>query len=183
MSGSSSPTERLVVVSQSPEATRALGRALAQVLAVGDLVVLAGDLGAGKTTFAQGVGQGLGVLDPVVSPTFTLVRQYACGPGRAVRTLLHADLYRLDQLAEVVDLGLGELVEDQAAALVEWGDLAAEVLGPDQLTVVLRSGAAEDRRELELWLPRSWQGRRAALVGALEATAGEGLELSEEEVS
>jgi tRNA threonylcarbamoyladenosine biosynthesis protein TsaE len=157
----------LVVRTASPEGTRAVGRALAGLLQPGDLLVLAGDLGAGKTTFAQGVGQGLGVSDPVVSPTFTLVRQYRCGAGAPVRTLLHADLYRLDQLAEVLDLDLAELVEDQAAALVEWGDLASEVLGPEQVTLVLQPTADEDARELALWLPPSWAGRRDALVAAL----------------
>ena len=94
------------------------------------MVLLSGDLGAGKTVLAQGIAAGLGVTDPVTSPTFTLVRPLPCGPGpatrraRAVRTMLHADLYRLDHRREVVDLGLGELVEDEAVAVVEWGEAA-----------------------------------------------------------
>ena len=91
-----------------------------------------GTSGAGKTTFAQGFGAGLGVAEPITSPTFTLVRQYPLGrratPAPA-HLLLHADVYRLDHLHEVVDLGLGELVEDGGVALVEWGDAAEPVLG------------------------------------------------------
>jgi tRNA threonylcarbamoyl adenosine modification protein YjeE len=123
----------------SPEATRRLGAALAGVARTGDLVVLAGALGAGKTTFAQGFARGLGVEGPVTSPTFTLLRQYPCALGH----LLHADVYRLEQLADVVDLGLGELVED-GVALVEWGDVAGPALGPVTWTVILEPTGATD---------------------------------------
>lgn len=134
----------------SPEDTRALAAALAMLLEPGDVVLLVGDLGAGKTTFTQGLAAGLGVAEQVTSPTFTLVRPYACGAGAgagtgtstgasagAVRTLHHADLYRLDHLQEVVDLGLGELVEEQAVAVVEWGDVGEPVLGRHAITVTL----------------------------------------------
>jgi tRNA threonylcarbamoyladenosine biosynthesis protein TsaE len=121
----------------SPEDTRAFAAALAMLLEPGDVVLLVGDLGAGKTTFTQGLAAGLGVAEQVTSPTFTLVRPYACGAAGAVRTLHHADLYRLDHLQEVVDLGLGELVEEQAVAVVEWGDVGEPVLGRHALTVTL----------------------------------------------
>ncbi len=124
------------VVTSGPAETKAVAAVLAGRCRPGDILLLAGDLGSGKTTFAQGFGAALGVAGAVTSPTFTLVRQYPCGPaGGSVRTLLHADLYRLDHLAEVVDLGLGELVEDAAVALVEWGDVAEPVLGAGALTV------------------------------------------------
>ena len=135
-------TWTVVATSTSPEATRDLAARLAGLARSGDLVVLAGPLGAGKTTFAQGFAAGLGVAEPVTSPTFTLVRQYACSVGQ----LLHADLYRLDRLAEVVDLGLDQLVEDDAVALVEWGDMAAPALGPVTLTVRLEPEGEERRR-------------------------------------
>ena len=93
------------------------------MLVPGDVVLLSGDLGAGKTTLAQGIGGGTRGHRDVTSPTFTLVRSYPCprrAPGSAgdgaVRTLLHADVYRLDGLAEVADLAIGELVEDDAVA-------------------------------------------------------------------
>ena len=123
--------------------TRALAAAVAPLCVPGDVLLLAGDLGAGKTTFAQGFGAGLGITEPITSPTFTLVRQYPWrsdrgvgrpghrpGPGSSPGAhLLHADVYRLDHLQEIVDLGLGELVEDGGVALVEWGDAAEPVLG------------------------------------------------------
>ena len=126
------------------DATRALAGALAGCCRPGDVVLLAGDLGAGKTTFAQGFARGLGVEGPVTSPTFTLLRQYPCALGQ----LLHADVYRLDHLVEVADLGLGELVED-GIALVEWGDVAVPALGPVTWTVSITPvDEEEDEREV-----------------------------------
>ena len=98
---------------------------LARLCAPGDVVLLIGDLGAGKTAFAQGFAAALGVEGPVTSPTFALVRQYRCGEPAPVETLIHADVYRTGSLGEVVELALAELVEERAIALVEWGDLAA----------------------------------------------------------
>jgi tRNA threonylcarbamoyladenosine biosynthesis protein TsaE len=121
------------------EGTRSLAGAVADLCLPGDIVLLAGDLGAGKTAFAQGFGAALGVEEPITSPTFALLRQYACDHG-AVRTLLHADVYRLDHLQEIVDLGLGELVEDGGVAVVEWGDVAEPVLGSGSLTVHIVAG-------------------------------------------
>jgi tRNA threonylcarbamoyladenosine biosynthesis protein TsaE len=146
---------------ESADDTRALGAALAKSLRPGDLVLLAGDLGAGKTTLAQGIGTGLGVPDHVTSPTFTLVRSYPCPtpppsadgqpPSTAVvRTFLHADLYRLEHLGEVVDLAIAELVEDDAVAVVEWGDVAEPVLGADAITVRLDEGHGDDERRVTI---------------------------------
>jgi tRNA threonylcarbamoyladenosine biosynthesis protein TsaE len=123
----------IVATTTSPTDTRALAGAISSLVRPGDVVLLGGDLGAGKTTFTQGFGAGLGVTDPVTSPTFTLVRPYESGPGRP--SLLHVDVYRLDQLAEVLDLGLAELVEDDAVAVVEWGIDAAPAFGPDHLEI------------------------------------------------
>jgi tRNA threonylcarbamoyladenosine biosynthesis protein TsaE len=122
------------VRSEGADDTRALAGRLAELCRPGDVVLLVGGLGAGKTTFAQGFARALGVVGPVTSPTFTLVRQYPCH-GTAISTLLHADVYRLDSLAEVADLGLAELVEDEAVAVVEWGDAAAPVLGDSAVVV------------------------------------------------
>lgn len=117
------------------EATRAAGEAFARLLAPGDVVLLTGPLGAGKTTFVQGVARGLGVSDRVTSPTFTMVHEHACHNARGVTTLQHADLYRIQGVDEAIDLALGELVEEDAVALVEWGELAAPVFGRDVLTI------------------------------------------------
>jgi len=125
------------------EETRAAAAALGALARPGDVLLLVGGLGAGKTTFAQGFARGLGVEGPVTSPTFTLVRQYRVDGVDGVDQLIHADVYRLDSLAEVEDLAIAELVEEAAVALVEWGDAAAPVLGADPLGVVLaRPGEA-----------------------------------------
>ncbi len=157
----------------SAEDTRALGGALARGLRAGDVVALAGDLGSGKTTLAQGVAAGLGVADHVTSPTFTLLRSYPClDPATpTVRTFLHADVYRLEHLGEVVDLGIGELVEDGAVAVVEWGDRAEPALGRDALSVRLAPAGADDERCVTITVPVSWATRREALAELLSAWA------------
>src|SRR5439155_18645540 len=99
-------TEALELAAPAATDTRAIGRAIGAVLQPGDVVSLTGDLGAGKTTFVQGAAQALGVDDAVVSPTFTLVRQYAGSvPVR------HVDVYRLDRVQDVLDLGIEEMVD------------------------------------------------------------------------
>jgi tRNA threonylcarbamoyladenosine biosynthesis protein TsaE len=123
--------------SDGPEATRELAGRLAGLCRPGDVVLLVGDLGAGKTVFAQGFAAALGVPGPVTSPTFALVRQYRCGPDSPVALLIHADVYRTGSLDEVADLALAELVEEDAVALVEWGELAAPALGDSALEVTL----------------------------------------------
>src|SRR4051794_21829521 len=128
--------------------THAVAAAIAELSRAGDLLVLAGEMGAGKTAFAQGFGQALGVTDPITSPTFTLVHSY--DSGRVV--LHHADLYRLDRMAEVADLALGELLEDHAIVLVEWGDVVGNTLGPHLEVRLLRvdpSGSGEDEEAEE----------------------------------
>ena len=112
--------------------TQALAAELAALAEPGDLIVLAGDLGAGKTAFVQGFGRGLGVTEPITSPTFTLAQQYE---GRLL--VHHLDVYRLDQLGEVAELGLGELLDDGGVVLIEWGDAILPVLPNDYLEVRL----------------------------------------------
>jgi tRNA threonylcarbamoyladenosine biosynthesis protein TsaE len=119
----------------SAEDPKGAGDAVAHVLRPGDVVLLSGQLGAGKTTFTQGVARGLGVLERVTSPTFTMVRQHECVNARGISTLHHADVYRVGTLDEVVDLALGELVEESAVALVEWGEIASSVFGLEVMNV------------------------------------------------
>jgi tRNA threonylcarbamoyladenosine biosynthesis protein TsaE len=132
---------RLDLRSGEAEDTRAIGAELAAFLERGDVIALTGELGAGKTTFAQGVAKGLGFDGAVVSPTFTLVREYRGGRLPVV----HADVYRLDRVQDVLDLGLDELAED-AVLLVEWGDAVEGLLPPAHLIVELTlPGGGEER--------------------------------------
>ena len=103
-------------MTESPAATEDAGERLGRRLRPGDVVLLKGELGAGKTTFVRGVARGTGSSAPVASPTFQLVRIY---PGKV--KLAHVDLYRVEDLAELRDLGLDELAGD-GAVVVEWGD-------------------------------------------------------------
>jgi tRNA threonylcarbamoyladenosine biosynthesis protein TsaE len=150
----------------SADETLALAQAVGALLRPGDVVVLAGDLGSGKTTFAKGVGRALAVEEPVVSPTFTIVRQY---DGRL--PLVHVDVYRLDHLQELHDLGLEELIDDDAVTLVEWGDAVAAYLPSERLEVRLEAGAGDDDRVVTL-VPAgpSWSGREDALAAAIGNT-------------
>lgn len=121
--------------SHSEDETRTLGSRLAQAAEPGLVVCLQGDLGAGKTCFAQGVGEGLGVGDDVVSPTFTLVAEHE--DGRL--PLLHADLYRLDSYAELQNIGFEELLDDwPGVSLIEWGDRFPDAIPDDRLWVTLQ---------------------------------------------
>jgi len=164
----------------SAEATRRLAGAVARLSRPGDVVLLIGGLGAGKTTFAQGFGRALGVAGPVTSPTFTLVRQYATTTAPdGVAVLLHADVYRLDSLAEVVDLSLHELLEEGAVALVEWGYVAAPALGVSALAVTLAvppgpaagdlgSGTGDERRTVTVaGRGPAWADRQGPLSAAV----------------
>ena len=116
----------------SPEETDELAASVAELARPGDLIVLVGGLGAGKTRFVQGFARAMGVSDPATSPTFALVHNYD-----APVPIVHADLYRLRSEHEVLDLGLDESLANGAIVLVEWGDLAANLLSPERLTVTI----------------------------------------------
>jgi len=157
------------VVSRSVEDTRALGEALGrEVLRAGDVVVLTGELGTGKTALAQGVGRGLEVQGPVVSPTFTLVREYE---GRV--RLCHVDVYRLERMQELHELGIEEQLEE-SVTLIEWGEVAASALPADRLEVRLTAGAGPDERIIELMpLGESWRRRSHRLLEIVESRASD----------
>ena len=127
--------------SDSVATTHEIAGVIAGLVRPRDIIVLAGDMGAGKTAFTVGFTRALGVSedDQVSSPTFTLVHSY--NSGRI--PVLHADLYRLNSMAEVADLGLREQVDLGAVALVEWGDVAADVIG-DSLTIELSHDEDDD---------------------------------------
>jgi tRNA threonylcarbamoyladenosine biosynthesis protein TsaE len=148
--------------SPSAAATQVIGETIGAYLDRDDVVVLAGDLGAGKTTMAKGIARGLGVTEPVTSPTFAIVQQYE---GRVV--VSHVDVYRLDTFQELFDLGLEEVI-DGRVTLVEWGDAVEPALPADRLEVRLTLGAGDDERAVEVVAQgRAWSGRVEALREAL----------------
>ena len=153
----------LSAATKSADDTREMAAQVATLAKPGDLILLAGDLGAGKTAFAQGFGRALGIDEPIVSPTFTLVRTY---PGRL--PMLHVDVYRLDHLQEVVDLGLAEMLDEGGVALIEWGDMAAPSLPADFLEVRIDYADADDERRFDFRIVGpSWAPRHRALQTAL----------------
>ena len=156
-------TGRGRVVTRSPDETLAVAKAVGELLRPGDVVSLAGDLGTGKTVFARGVARALGVSDPVVSPSFTIVREYE---GRV--PVVHVDVYRIGTFQELHDLGFEEVVREDAVTLVEWGDAVDRMLPADRLEVRLAAGAGDDERVIEIeGCGRSWRARAAELaVGA-----------------
>jgi tRNA threonylcarbamoyladenosine biosynthesis protein TsaE len=164
----------VALATDSAGSTRELAAAIATRCVAGDVLLLSGDLGAGKTTFTQGFARALGIDEPVTSPTFTLVRQYEVGGGPdGVRTLLHADVYRLDHLAEIADLGLGQLVEDGGVAVVEWGEAAEPVLGEGALSVRLVADPDDDGRRRVVVAAEGpvWSSRWPELASALDRWA------------
>ncbi len=123
-------------------ATHSIAATLAALARPGDVIVLAGEMGAGKTAFAQGFGRALGITEAITSPTFTLVHSYPV-PGRRL-TLHHADLYRLDRTGDIDDLALHELAEFDGIVLIEWGDVAGGAIG-DHLEVRLDADQNTER--------------------------------------
>lgn len=152
--------------------THAVAAALARLVRAGDIIVLAGEMGAGKTAFAQGFGRALGIDEPITSPTFTLVHSYevASGPHAGKLTMHHADLYRLSRTSEVADLALGELAEFRGIVLVEWGDVVDSFFG-DHLVVRLDpDDDSDDARLIEIdGVGPAWAGRWAMLTEATES--------------
>jgi len=124
----------------TPSATRRLGERIGRLLRAGDIVLLAGELGAGKTVLAQGIGRGLGVTDPIKSSSFVIMNEYE---GRL--RLFHADLYRLEDPAQVAELALDE-VAARGVLVVEWPERAPRELPAEHLLVRLDYDGARARR-------------------------------------
>ncbi len=155
---------RTVLEAPTAEDTRAIGAALAELLQPGDALALTGELGAGKTTLVQGLARGLGFTGPVVSPTFTLVREY---PGRL--RVYHVDVYRLDRVQDVIDLGLEEMIDGDGVLVVEWGDAVEQLLPPEHLLVELTAPGPDERRRIELaGVGPSWAARWERIEQVLE---------------
>ena len=145
---------RRVVLLADDAATRAAGAALAPMLRVGDAITLRGSLGAGKTTFARGLIGALGYAHEVVSPSFAIVQAY--DPPELRLPLLHVDLYRLNDAAELGELGLDEARRD-GALVVEWPERAGDTAFPEALRLLVEIDGAERRLVADLaagWVDR-----------------------------
>ena len=154
----------LRTITQNAGETHALGQRLGAVLRAGDVVVLDGELGTGKTVLAKGIAVALGIDEPVVSPAFTVVREYD-----APTPLVHVDVYRLDRLQELHDLGFDDLVGGDAVTVVEWGDRVSAALPGDRLRVLLEPGDGDDDRVVSVDAAGvTWAERRDALIAAVD---------------
>jgi tRNA threonylcarbamoyladenosine biosynthesis protein TsaE len=136
---------------QSEDETIALGEKLAAELPASAVVLLIGQLGAGKTTLAKGIVKGLRAAPPddVSSPTFTLIHEYGPLANARGSVVYHIDLYRLDTLAQVATLGLEEIFDRNAVVLIEWGERFPELMPEDRIEIRLRADG-ENSREIEL---------------------------------
>ncbi len=142
----------LQITTAGPDETMALGRRFAPLLTAGDIVILSGRLGAGKTLFVSGIASGLGITERITSPTFVIARMYRSG----FLPLVHADAYRLGTMAEFYDL---ELPDDGAdgALVIEWGDAIADSLPHDRLTI--RFEGSGEQRTIEFHPMGDWETR------------------------
>ena len=134
--------EMLRIISHSPEETRALGEKLAARLEPGDVVILEGELGAGKSELARGIARGLGVTDTVTSPSFTILNVYESGRC----PLYHFDWYRLESAEELFELGLEEYLGGDGIAVVEWAEKCPEALPEKTIRIRLEATGDEERR-------------------------------------
>ena len=153
----------------STDDTRGIAQAIAKLVRAGDMIVLIGEMGSGKTTFSQHFAHALGVTEPVTSPTFNLLHNYAGGRLR----LHHADLYRLERTGELDDLGLTDLQEAGGVMLVEWGDVVGEALGTGLIVKLAVPENADTEssvtvRQIEIdWRGMQWETRWDKLRSSL----------------
>ena len=161
------------LTAHSTDDTRGIAQAIAKLVRAGDMIVLIGEMGSGKTTFSQHFAHALGVTEPVTSPTFNLLHNYS---GSRLK-LHHADLYRLERTGELDDLGLTDLQEAGGVMLVEWGDVVGDALGTG---LVLKLAAPENAdsedsvtvRQIEIdWRGMQWETRWDKLRTSLDAWA------------
>jgi tRNA threonylcarbamoyladenosine biosynthesis protein TsaE len=138
-----------MIETSSPEETGILGEKLGSILRAGDMICLYGGLGAGKTCFAQGIARGLGIEGTVTSPTFTLINEYY---GRL--PFYHMDVYRLDSVMEMDDLGYEEYFYSGGVILIEWADKINELLPEERLDITINRCPEEEGRRRFTISPR-----------------------------
>lgn len=126
----------LDLISHSERQTKRLGARLGRLLRGGEVICLEGELGVGKTRFIQGVGQGMGITEPITSPTFIMVNEYRA--AEKPLTLYHIDLYRIEKLEETYTFGLEEYLYGEGVCLIEWAEKVKMLLPPERLWVRMR---------------------------------------------
>jgi tRNA threonylcarbamoyladenosine biosynthesis protein TsaE len=156
--------KKLTLRSHSSEETKSLGNLLAPLLVPGDVLVMSGDLGAGKTTFVQGLAKGLGIVERVTSPTFVLMKEYQGGRF----PLMHLDVYRLARVQDVIDLGIDEYLDPSYVVVVEWGDKVEPLLPQDHLTIDLLHEGGDVRNITLTGKGTPWAGRMASIKSMVE---------------
>jgi tRNA threonylcarbamoyladenosine biosynthesis protein TsaE len=159
----------LAVRTRSADETNTLGFRVAEVLRPGEILLLVGDLGTGKTTFVQGLASGLGFERRARSPSFTMVHEYRGGRF----PLMHVDLYRCSSPAEVFDLGLDELFEPPSVSAVEWGEKAFEIAGRDYLELDFSWETEESVRSIRFLPSGRWHERMGDLSEVVRAWANQ----------
>ena len=161
------------LTAHSTDDTRDIATTIAMLVRAGDMIVLIGEMGSGKTTFSQHFAHTLGVTEPVTSPTFNLLHNYVGGRLQ----LHHADLYRLERTGELDDLGLTELQEAGGVMLVEWGDVVGEALGTGLIVKLAVPDNADTEssvtvRQIEIdWRGMQWETRWDKLRSSLDTWA------------
>lgn len=153
------------VTTTSPEQTLSLGKHLGGLLKGGDVVCLFGGLGAGKTALAQGIGEGLGVLETLTSPTFTLMQEYAAGTNQEHLRLVHMDLYRLNHLEEAEVIGVEDQFQLDSVCLVEWPEIALSLFPDDRLDITIIGNGNLPRQFVFRAHSPEWARRCSALTG------------------
>ena len=157
------------LTAHSTDDTRGIAQAIAKLVRAGDMIVLIGEMGSGKTTFSQHFAHALGVTEPVTSPTFNLLHNYAGGRLQ----LHHADLYRLERTGELDDLGLTDLQEAGGVMLVEWGDVVGDALGTGLIVKLAANENADTEdsvsiRQIDIdWRDMQWETRWDKLRASL----------------
>jgi tRNA threonylcarbamoyladenosine biosynthesis protein TsaE len=160
--------DELDCISHSPAQTERLGQRIGELLQAGDLLLLIGEFGVGKTHLSKGIARGLDALDLVTSPSFVLVNEYHAGPRHDHMPIYHVDLYRIADTAELATIGLDELWQGDGVCLIEWPERAASQLPAEHLAIRMQH-LSETKRVLRL-APHG--ARYVELVTAFKAAFG-----------
>ncbi|MDA8229282.1 MAG: tRNA (adenosine(37)-N6)-threonylcarbamoyltransferase complex ATPase subunit type 1 TsaE [Desulfitobacterium hafniense] len=150
---------QVVKTSNNAEETTSLGKQLGQILCGGDVVCLTGDLGAGKTAFAQGVGAALSITDYITSPTFTMIQEYSSEQDGHFVKFIHMDLYRLRSIEEAEVIGVSDYFQPDTICLIEWPEVISAILPDDRLDIVIEGSGLEVRCLLIKPFGEEWEER------------------------